>query len=260
MLNLMRILATCGIFFYHFIKLNGYSGYRIDFFSILAFSFLSGYLASFNTGNLNLWFYKRIFGIMIPYWIIIVPIIIINKIFSYKKTSLLEDFITFFGGNLFLENPVYVIAWYITYINLLYMFIYLLNLKKEVFYKVFILTLGFLFFVNYLKFGMYFFSFIFGVVLSKFFEPPGREYSSRGVNLILFKIQSYCYSFFLIHGGVLIFFVHFFKLPFLWLLFYSFFISASLAVFLKYFSEELLNKFFFFTDNFFSGKRQCQKI
>ena len=129
----LRICATAGIFLFHILGLYGFNQHHIDFYSILVFCFISGYLINKLGKNAFKWFTKRAFKILIPYWIVIIPALIINRIISYKDTTVIEDFITVLGGNMFLDKKVYVIAWYITFVLLLYGFNYFLSFYLKYF-------------------------------------------------------------------------------------------------------------------------------
>ncbi len=115
-ISVLRIFATSGIFIFHLLGLYDKNNKGIDYLSILIFCLLTGYLSYGIKSNPYNWLKKRFLSILIPYWIVIVPALIINRIICYKNTSILSDVITLLGGNLFLETKVYVIAWYITFV------------------------------------------------------------------------------------------------------------------------------------------------
>lgn len=224
----LRICATAGIFLFHILGLYGFNQHHIDFYSILVFCFISGYLINKLGKNAFKWFTKRAFKILIPYWIVIIPALIINRIISYKDTTVIEDFITVLGGNMFLDKKVYVIAWYITFVLLLYGFNYFLS-----FFNGFILTsiawlIGLMIFSLVLNKFYYFVSFGTEFFISKLIIPPEKsEYKKNIYTRALYQLQKYCYSFFLIHGGILIFLYHILKLDFI----ESFLIGFLLSIF-----------------------------
>lgn len=205
--TLARILATGGIFTFHYLELTGHYSANLDIYSIMVFCFLTRYFSSGSSVRPLNWLCKRLFTIMIPYWVVIVPALFINAAIQYKQTSLLMDTITLFGGNLFLNNPVYVIAWYITFVNLLYFFIYLMNLADRQVFKVFFGGLGYFCFGFLLNLPYYFLSFLMGILCSKILPPKSKDTLREGsLNNLIYYIQDRCYAFFLIHGGVLLFF------------------------------------------------------
>jgi len=208
-----RIFATVCIFIYHGLGQLGLNNHGLDFIAILIFCFLSGYLHYGNEVQPLEWFYKRVFSIMLPYWFVIVPAVTINRMVLYKGTSVVEDLITVFGGNLFLKNPVYVIGWYITFILILYLILFAILLLKR---NKILQFMTFIFCIFYfgIKFNMllYCVSFIFGYILTQLFPLSKKELSENGyIGKLLFALQSRCYAFFLIHGGVLIFLTHYSK-------------------------------------------------
>lgn len=204
----LRIIAVAGIFLFHILALYHYDNRNIDFYSILIFCFLSGYLSS-NINKLNrlLWLKKRFFSIMVSYWIVIIPALVLNRFFNYKHTLLLGDIVTLLGGNMFLETKVYVEAWYITFVLLLYIFIFLQSFAKVPVIKLFCWFLAFLLFtaMGFSK-SVYFLAFTLGFLLSQIVAPPKKaESGSNVLSILLFKIQRYGYDFFLLHGGILVF-------------------------------------------------------
>ncbi|WP_300463396.1 acyltransferase family protein [Desulfobacula sp.] len=205
LLSCLRILATAGIFFFHILGLYGFDNRGIDFFSIIIFCFLSGYLLHSVKLNSFGWLKSRFLSIMIPYWLVIVPVLIINRIISYKETTVLGDFITLLGGNMFLRTKVYVIAWYITFVLLLYAFVYVQSFFENPLLKVLIWMVGLFIFGIILNKFYYFMSFGIGFFLSNIFIPPDKNIAkSNHLSKALFVAQGHCYGFFLIHGGVLL--------------------------------------------------------
>lgn len=205
-ISILRTTATIGIFVFHILGLYGLPNKKIDFISILIFCFISGYLIKGVKKTPAKWLKKRFLSILIPYWFVIIPALTINFMTGYKKIGLEEYVITLIGGNLFIENPVYVIAWYITFILLLYMFTFAMFYRSNCCIKVLVFFLGSWFFGIFLRMPHYFLIFCLGILLNMLF--PMNIDSSRSIsfNRKIFAIQKYCYPFFLIHGGVLLFF------------------------------------------------------
>jgi len=228
LISSLRILATAGIFLFHILGLYGFNNQKIDFFSIIIFCFLSGYLSCEVGHKPSQWLMKRSFKILMPYWMVIIPALLINRIVSYKDTTVIEDFITLLGGNMFLDKKVYVIAWYITFVLLLYGFIYFQSFFNGIFLKSIAWIIGLFVFAFAFNKLYYFISFGAGFFLSKIITPPDKsEYKIFFLSRVLYDVQKYCYCFFLIHGGVLIFLFHILKFNFV----YSFFIGSLLSMF-----------------------------
>ena len=203
-------------------------------FAILIYCFLSGYLVNVNRSDRLAWVVRHYLAIMIPYWIVIVPVMIANHVFQYKSVSPLMLVITVLGGNLFLTNPLYVIGWYISFVILLYTYAFFESLFDS--RPILILScmaIGVIVFVFWIGLVYYFVAFLAGLRISAWtsgWHKVGRSIIGKKVADILFVGQRYCYSFFLIHGPVLIFFVKktSFSMPSLFLL--SFLLSAVLSV------------------------------
>ncbi len=96
------------------------------------------------------------------------------------------------------------------------------------------MTIGALLFFIELEKGYYFIAFIAGLRLSDWYHPIHywkKENSvGRQIADILFIIQKYCYSFFLIHGAILLLFVEKTTVSEFSLFWLSFLISAMLSV------------------------------
>ncbi|OFZ60327.1 MAG: hypothetical protein A2328_07030 [Bdellovibrionales bacterium RIFOXYB2_FULL_36_6] len=223
----LRIFATSGIFIFHLLGLYDKNNKGIDYISILIFCLLTGYLSYGKKSNSYEWLKKRFLSILIPYWIVIVPALIINRIVSYKNTSIFSDFITFLGGNLFLQTKVYVIAWYITFVLLLYCFIFFQSFFSHYFLKTLAWLAGFLVFYLIFDKSHYFISFGLGFFLASFLPPANKNPTENNSPIkFLFNLQDYCYGFFLIHGGVLIFLYNICKADF----FSSFIFGVGLSI------------------------------
>ena len=213
-LSILRLIATAGIFLFHILGIYNLNNKYIDFISILIFCFLSGFLGAKVDVQPHKWIVKRFFSIMIPYWLIIIPVVIINRIIHYKNTTIFMDLITIAGGNLFLKNPVYVIAWYITFVLLLYLFLYIKSISRLP--EIFIWPIGYYIIGYFFNKDWYFISFAFGYLLSRNISYPIKSirFETR-IGLILFDIQKHCYSFFLVHGGIILFLYHILKMSML---------------------------------------------
>ncbi len=205
-LSLARIIATAGIFLFHVYSLLGIDNKGIDTASISIFCFLSGYLSFGIQDNPSTWLCKRTIKLMIPYWIIITPVILINRVISFKEATLLSDIMAFLGFNLFVKNPIYLISWYITFVLLLYVFLFIFFIQNKTWLRVIIWLAGLLFFCLILKMKYYFISFSFGLFFMIMTGRPNTTISHKDyINRFLFTLQGKCFCFFLVHGGILAF-------------------------------------------------------
>ena len=241
----LRIFATGSIFIFHILGLYEMKKHHLDFISILIFCFLTGYFSTKVKSVPLFWLKKRIFSIMIPYWIVIIPALILNRILSYKNTSFLTDAITLLGGNLFLHQSVYVIAWYITFILLLYGFIFLQSFAKTPLTNSFIWIIGFMLFHIAFHKGWYFISLGLGYSFTKIIPPPSKIIANKGkLNRVFFVLQDHCYAFFLIHGGVLLLLSQICKFSLIFSLIWGFILSGVGAITLNKISKKLLTLLF----------------
>jgi hypothetical protein len=251
--SIMRITATLLIFLFHFLCLSGFkTTYQIDKIGIFFFILISGYF-SFQSGISPLkWFIKRIKQILIPYWLVISVVLIANSYIDYKDTDFLKNLIIFFGGSLFLENPVYVISWFITYILLLYFCVFVYYTIKFQYMKYFFIFLVAVLFYTF-KIGniYYFVGFFSGLFFRTFREKQknvtyNNHQNSKNniVSHYLFIIQSHSYSFFLIHGGILQLVFHVFLLTGLSAFTTSFFMTAIISIYHKMLSDRMLRMSF----------------
>lgn len=203
-LSLLRLAATLGIFIYHFSTFYG-PKIKVTFLpSIYTFCFLSGYLAYTVWPQPFNWLLRRFYSIMIPYWFVIIPILLCNRIISYKATSLSRDLLSLLGGNLFVDNPVYIISWYITLVLILYLFVCIQTLVSNKTQLLFIWLATMLFFEVVLHMLDFFMLFALGFIFSQLQTPPRKKVSQETtMGRVLFFLQDKCYAFFLIHGGIL---------------------------------------------------------
>ena len=213
----------------------------MDFYAILIFCFLSGFFISITKGTRSKWIIKRYFGIMIPYWLVIFPVIIANQVFQYKTgLSLTLYIVTAFGGNLFLNKPLYIIAWYISFILMLYAYAFIESFFTA-YGKILLIAIGLLLFFVLLGKGGYFLSFIMGLYLSKrcFVSWPEVNGSlMQKTASVLFVVQKYCYSFFLIHGAILLFFFKITNVSKLGIFSFSIVISSIMSIIIYKISEK----------------------
>ena len=236
----IRLTATLAIFIFHFLGLLKYHQYRLDFYAIVVFSFLSGYLSSGINSDRQLWLKKRYLNIMVPYWIVIIPILCATIIFSYKPISWLKVGAALSGCNMFIDDPVYVISWYITFVMLLYLYIFIESLYKQQY--IFIMLIGLIIFSVLLHKIFYFIAFVIGIRLaSHHTNIPILIRSSLyfKVSRVLFVVQKYCYPFFLIHGGVLLIFTKKATIRPIFILLSSFVLACAFSVILHAVSQPI---------------------
>lgn len=144
-------------------------------------------------------FLLKIISVIIPYWLVIFPAVVINRVIFYKNTSIVDDFLTVVGGGLFVDNPVYVICWYISFVILLYFFIYLYTIYIGIFIMIALLIFSLFCFYYFFHMHKYFISFVIGIFFSNFTTSMSKKVSvdsKIGLYLILFLIQEKCYCFF----------------------------------------------------------------
>ena len=211
--SLVRIAAMLWIFIYHYLVMLDIEHYPFfrSIYAVMVFCFLSGYFSITIKSAPHKWILKRYFRIMIPYWIVMVTMIMANCYVQYKQTTILDTLIILSGGSLFLSDPLYIISWFITLILLLYATVYLYTVIPSPFKFVF-LALAFYLFSLKAYASCYFISFFLGLFFRKNLDKNNRISASkstfsRKVATSFFKIQGYSYCFFLVHGAVLHLFV-----------------------------------------------------
>jgi len=220
--SVLRIVSTIIIYIFHcdaqyHIDSNNSLSYAFTFFL-----FISGYYSFFQNKSANEWIIKRLKRIYIPYWIVIIGAITTNLICQYKDIGVKELFFAIIGGNLFIEHKIYVIAWFITVIICLYICVYICKIIKNILLKTMICIVIILLLLKFDIPYNFFISFLLGYFIHALISQNGLEYktiikNSTCTNLFnfifspLFVIQNYSYEFFLIHGGVILFYTQVLK-------------------------------------------------
>jgi len=187
---------------------------------------------------------------MVPYWPVIFVVLVANRVVGYKETTLVNDVLTFFGLSLFVENPVYVISWFITILLLLDLSLLGVRLiKYRSAQAVFLACCGFLLYSRYPKLINAFYLFYLGLLLNlgikgrltfSLDEWMTSHFSWYGaINNRLFSIQNYTYSFFLVHGAVLIFSVRVLELDAA----STFLVALPLSIVTAFVHNRVLRKF-----------------
>jgi len=217
--SILRIISTVNIYIFHCNSQYNIESKDSLFYAFTFFLFISGYYSFFQGKSPNQWIIKRLKRIYIPYWIVIIGAIVANYIFQYKNIGIKEFFFAVSGGNLFIEHKIYVIAWFISVIICLYICVYIYKTIKNIALKS---TVIYLIVLILLKFNIpysFFISFSLGYFIHSYIFRKKIEYkkitdNSAFINAFilifrpLFFIQNYSYEFFLVHGGIILFFTN----------------------------------------------------
>ncbi len=181
---------------------------------------------------------------MIPYWPVIALVIFFNELYQYKETGFGEYLIIILGGSMFLDNPVYVISWFITLILWLYFYIFLIQVVKKKEIKSLVFVFGLAISLVFHK-EFYFLAFNAGCVYKSRVllkgAAPKRGNGSK-LSEMLFFVQNYCYCFFLLHGGVLLFSIKVLRLSAVICFVFSFILSGIGSVILFSISNRFQKK------------------
>ena len=237
-IGILRILATSMIFCFHFLGQYNIDNSGIDIAGISLFCFISGYLI-YPVKNVGTkWIINKYLHIMIPYWLVITLVIIANIFVKYKVKETHELLIIFFSGGLFVNDPLYVISWYITFILCLYAMTAICNIHTNVVISTFLFFTSIAFYLIIIKRPyIYIISYIAGYFL-KYLQlrfPPrsidkfNHHRPSSQLKKATIFLQNRCYSFFLIHGGIVLMFVKIFHANFATCLVYSLLLTAILS-------------------------------
>ena len=236
--SLVRIGAMLWIFIFHYLIMLDVACYPFSesMYPIMIFCFLSGYFSTTINVAPQKWIVKRYFRIMVPYWIVMVTMIIVNYYVQYKKTTPVEITIILSGGSLFLHDPLYIISWFITLILLLYATVYLYTLIRSP-YKWLFLAIAFYLSLQKPYATYYFVSFFLGFFFRKQLDKKDRISAEKSrfsvkISSFFFKIQAYTYCFFLVHGAALHLFIKMLKGQPVKIFFLSFVLSGISSVFL----------------------------
>ena len=228
----LRIAACSLIFVYHLLSLYGVKIYWLSTLAISIFIFLSGFF-SFHPNKLSLqWLSRRLQAILLPYWVVMILVVIANGFVGYKHFSFPQYLVMFLGGSLFIDDPLYVISWYVTFILIFYIFIFAFARLK---YWKWISFVGFyLFYITCMdKNRVFFFLFFGGYYLAYALqEKVFSQYTESALenDQILNWLARLTYPFFLINGGVLLFFVKIMPLSLYLNCIFSFFLTVAFSI------------------------------
>lgn len=170
--------------------------------------------------------------------------------FKYKDVGASEIFFLIIGGNLFIENKLYVITWFISVIIFLYLCVYVLSFVKNLFIKILITSALIAILIKFNIPYYFFISFASGYFLHNIFiksDLESKTFLSKRKNVKIFRmfagplllVQNYSYEFFLMHGGILLFFTKVLHASYEIALYGG--IAATLAgsIVLKFFSKKI---------------------
>jgi hypothetical protein len=228
--SVARIGATFGIFLFHYLGMLNLQTYQLDFYCLLVFSFLTGYLTHSVRLSPLCWLFNRLQTIMIPYWLVMTVVFVVNAHVGYKPMTLNKVILAYLGCNMFVEDPIYVVTWYITFVLLLYIHIFIDFLIGEK-YRWLLIAAGLILFSFIAHTIYYYISFCIGRYLLqlKIKRKIFSDYSNV-INQHLFRAQKYCYSFFLLHGGILHFSFYITHADQLLVFFLALVMSVSLSI------------------------------
>jgi len=239
----LRSLATFYIFIFHCNGLYGVSNFGLVNNAFAIFMFISGYYTYLNGKDINLWFKRRIKRIFIPYWIVMCGAILSNSIFKYKEVTLFEYAASLLGASFFLENKLYVISWFISIITIFYIQTFFVWKQKGTARRLVVaimlsaLAMAINIPPNFIF--MYQLGLLTNIALSTVFSPdiaisvtPTKYKVYTVANDLVQILQKYSYDFFLLHGGVLIFFSKLIHAPYATTLLLALPITAILSIIL----------------------------
>lgn len=243
--SMFRIIATLLIFLFHSLRQSNIAVYDLNIVGISIFCFLTGFFSYPIRGSVLTWFFNRAQKILIPYWLVIIPVIAVNYYYNYKENSLFELIIIAMGGAMFIEDPLYVVSWYITFILILYAGVSLYTKFKSAINRFLFLILGVsVYYLIVHKLFIYLIMFIIGYLFKVIRSLINRDsfptVSNSLINNSAFIIQNHCYSFFLIHGGVLISLKEFFSFKTELYIVFAFIISSVLTIFHRHIANNIL--------------------
>lgn len=247
----LRIISTLIIYIFHCNSQYNIQSNDSLFYAFTFFLFISGYYSFFEKNSPHKWIINRLKRIYIPYWIVIIGVILANLIFQYKEMSTKEIFFALIGGNLFVEHKIYVIAWFISVIICLYICVYIYKFINNFTLKI-LLCFGIV--TLLIKFDIpydFFISFLLGYVIHYFISRNKLEYKNiiknpihigifNTIYRLLFTTQNYSYEFFLLHGGVILFFTQVLHVNYKTSMYAGISLTFIGAIFLKIITKKII--------------------
>lgn len=253
--SVLRITATLIIYLFHCHGLYGRGDSSPLFYAFAFFLFLSGYYAVLKRNTAVRWIKRRLRRIYIPYWLVISGVVASNLIVQYKPAGPKVLFFLLIGGNLFIENKLYVIAWFISIIIFLYLYVFLMAYYRSMVFR-FLLSVALVYTMSHYNIPYYFYvAFVLGwglhylmlrSGLSRAVLPLSPAAGSRLLRICrpLLTVQNYSYEFFLVHGGILLLFTKILKAPYGVTLYVGIMVTAVNAVILKELTRRIDLHFF----------------
>jgi hypothetical protein len=223
--SVLRITATLIIYLFHCHGLYGRGDSRPLFYAFAFFLFLSGYYSMVRRETAVRWIKRRLRRIYIPYWLVIAGVVVSNWIVHYKPAGPKTLFFLLIGGNLFIEDKLYVIAWFISVIIFLYFCVFLLVYFRSMALR-FLLAVALVYIMSHYRIPAYFYiAFAIGWCLHYLLLRSGlsravlplSQGAGRALHFVcgqILTVQNYSYEFFLVHGGVLLLFSKILKAPY----------------------------------------------
>lgn len=253
--SLLRAAATLAIFIFHIKGLYGYDNKHMVDCAFSAFMYLSGFYCVIKDQSPGEWLTSRLKRIYLPYWFVCSAVIAADAVTQYKELTFAKVVVLLAGGNFFLEDNLYTVAWFVTVVVLYYAAVFLLySFREAVYWAVLIFVIIYLYYRIgiHLSFSFFFFfGFIFHFLLKnskllllKFPMKGVKLQVVMNVRVLLRYVDSISYEFYLTHGIVLLCFCRVLKLNYITCLYLSFATSLLSAFFLKQAVR------FFFTNRF----------
>lgn len=248
--SVLRVVATLIIFVFHCNGLYGHANGRMLLVSFALFMFLSGFYCFIGNRSSFEWIVRRLKRIYVPYWAVAALVIVSNEVFRYKSVSLVDLLVFVAGGNFFLRTNLYVIAWFVSVMILLYICMFIVSLQNKNSTKL-IVTL--LLSAALLSIGLplYFLVFFFvGYSLHYLLKRAGilsvrlgcGSVNCRRLQYVHAKLRwvdGISYEFYLLHGAVLLCFYKIVHVSYASCLLVSFVLTVMGAVALAKFSNRV---------------------
>ena len=130
--TLLRWLACSMIFFHHYLKSIGQiSNYGLSpIIAIGIFCLLAGAFSQSRINDTVGWLRKKIFRILVPAWIIGIPMLVLNMVVQAKPKGFFSVVMELIGLQFFV-TPLFEATWFVTLILGLYLAVFLSGLAKK---------------------------------------------------------------------------------------------------------------------------------
>jgi len=219
--SFLRSIAVFLIFLHHYCKtvflLNQYT--LAPVLAIAIFVFVSGFLSRRKIVDPFRWIVKRIFRILLPYWILFNLLVVMNLVLGFRPYDYSNYFFELLGLQLFVR-PFYEATWFISYILILYFIVFVVSFFRYHIFLLLIFSILSAFFISkftvlpFVTFSRLIFwqvFFVFGYLLAgfgvvdlveKFYVSICSSYFCEFFN----SFNAIVYYFYLLHGPFLFFF------------------------------------------------------